>query len=716
MKRTLLSKRIALTLAFLLFGTVLPFTGSAETGGSKQVTMTYAYTNDSGATTDANKATDVTRTIDGNENNYYQPAANVDGLYVVYNLEESAAVNHLRIKINATFITGITFSLYYTSQEYTEAQNDAEISWVPVLENAAPYTTMPEDFGFDTVQAKQMKLVVNNKNTRPVIYEISLSYAPFKTSYHVDAVNHTITNIPLAESDIATVKNNISADNGYQYTIYSNFEGVGDPSNIERTEGNISGTDELIVSDSTGNFVEQYTFLPGSESVILRSDVLADNRLQGNAQAFSINLSGFFIYQVPKSYTASKLLSVLKMDYPGTITVLTNQSQPIEGDEIAANYRVRVKPENGIGSKDYIISTIASSYNTSAAVTPSSDVLYWDDAQTTFWVSDGMTAEDLWQETGKPAGGSVIIQNAGGEAVTSGPLTTGMKLVSTAESGDADSLTEPETRVYPIMVDYALQKTASSTTKYYDSATPEYAVDGIKTIGYKRYLGLAATEGDVTIDLGTGKTIDTVSLRLQNPNTSEKVLPDQFKVLVSNDNLTFSEVCSYGTQGTALDNETDLFAVFQPIEARYVKLLITNNSVIPENFGKAAIRISNVSVFDCGIRTSADISLWQNDVSIESIATGDVTAKVALTAESNITGVTFQTSANLILATYKGNQLTNVLIKPLVLTAGSTETTASETISVEAEDTEVKAFLWTSVTDDIKPLCAGKSASRNAGE
>ena len=716
MKRTLLSKRIALTLAFLLFGTVLPFTGSAETGGAKQVTMTYAYTNDSGATTDENKATDVSRTIDGNENNYYQPAANLDGLYVVYDLGESAAVNHLRIRINATFITGITFSLYYTSQEYAETQNDADIDWLPVLENAAPYTTMPENFGFDTIQAKQVKLVVNNKNSRPVIYEISLSYVPFKTSYHVDAVNHTITNIPLAESDIETVKNNISADNGYQYTIYSNFAGVGDPSNTERTEGNISGTDELIVSDSNGNFVERYTFLPGSASVILRSDVLADNKLLGNNQAFSINLSGFFIYQVPKSYTASKLLSVLKMDYPGTITVLTNQSKPIEGDEIAASYRVRVVPENGIGSKDYIISTIASSYNTSAAVTPSSDVLYWDDAQTTFWVSDGMTAEDLWQETGKPAGGSVIIQNAGGEAVTSGPLTTGMKLVSTAESGDAESLTEPETRVYPIMVDYALQKTASSTTRYYDSAPPAYAVDGIKTTGYSRYLGLAATEGDVKIDLGMSKTIDTVSLRLQNPNTSEKVLPDQFKVLVSNDDLTFSEVCSYGTQGTALDNETDLFAVFQPIEARYVKLLITNNSVIPENFGKAAIRISNVSVFDCGIRTSADISLWQNDVSIESFATGDVTAKVALTAESNITGVTFQTSANLILATYKGNQLTNVLIKPLVLTAGSTETTASETISVEAEDTEVKAFLWTNVTDDIKPLCAGKSVSRNAGE
>ena len=716
MKRTLLSKRIALTLAFLLFGTVLPFTGNAETGGSKQVTMTYAYTNDSGATTDANKATDVSRTIDGNENNYYQPAANLDGLYVVYDLGESAAVNHLRIRINATFITGITFSLYYTSQEYAETQNDADIDWLPVLENAAPYTTMPENFGFDTIQAKQVKLVVNNKNSRPVIYEISLSYVPFKTSYHVDAVNHTITNIPLAESDIETVKNNISADNGYQYTIYSNFAGVGDPSNTERTEGNISGTDELIVSDSNGNFVERYTFLPGSASVILRSDVLADNKLLGNNQAFSINLSRFFIYQVPKSYTASKLLSVLKMDYPGTITVLTNQSKPIEGDEIAASYRVRVVPENGIGSKDYIISTIASSYNTSAAVTPSSDVLYWDDAQTTFWVSDGMTAEDLWQETGKPAGGSVIIQNAGGEAVTSGPLTTGMKLVSTAESGDAESLTEPETRVYPIMVDYALQKTASSTTRYYDSAPPAYAVDGIKTTGYSRYLGLAAAEGDVKIDLGMSKTIDTVSLRLQNPNTSEKVLPDQFKVLVSNDDLTFSEVCSYGTQGTALDNETDLFAVFQPIEARYVKLLITNNSVIPENFGKAAIRISNVSVFDCGIRTSADISLWQNDASIESFATGDVTAKVALTAESNITGVTFQTSANLILATYKGNQLTNVLIKPLVLTAGSTETTASETISVEAEDTEVKAFLWTTVTDDIKPLCAGKSASRNAGE
>ena len=37
-------------------------------------------------------------------------------------------------------------------------------------------------------------------------------------------------------------------------------------------------------------------------------------------------------------------------------------------------------------------------------------MLYWDDEQTTFWVSDGMTAEDLWQKTGKPAGGSVAIQ------------------------------------------------------------------------------------------------------------------------------------------------------------------------------------------------------------------------------------------------------------------------------------------------------------------
>ena len=110
MKRTLLSKRIALTLAFLLFGTVLPFTGSAETGGAKQVTMTYAYTNDSGATTDENKATDVSRTIDGNENNYYQPAANLDGLYVVYDLGESAAVNQKINKINANFNTNIKIS------------------------------------------------------------------------------------------------------------------------------------------------------------------------------------------------------------------------------------------------------------------------------------------------------------------------------------------------------------------------------------------------------------------------------------------------------------------------------------------------------------------------------------------------------------------------------------------------------------------------------
>ena len=327
-----------------------------------------------------------------------------------------------------------------------------------------------------------------------------------------------------------------------------------------------------------------------------------------------------------------------------------------------------------------------------------------------------MTAEGLWEKIGKPAGGSVVIQNADGEEATSGPLTTGMKLVSTAESGSAESLTTPETKSYPIMVDYALQKTASSATRYSDSAPPAYAVDGMKTTGHTRYLGLAATEGDVTVDLGASKTIDTVSLRLQNPNTSEKVLPDQFKVFVSNDGLTFSEVCSYGTQGTALDNETDLFAVFQPVKAQYVKLELTNNSVIPENFGKAAIRISNVSVFGCGIRTSAAISLWQNDASIESFVDGDVTAKVAVTAEGNITGVTLKTSTNLILATYEDGQISNVIIKPLVLTVGSTETTASETISVKAEDTEVKAFLWTNVTDDIKPLCAGKSASRSAGE
>lgn len=721
MKRKLFSKPMALMLALLLLGTMLPLAAGAEAGVSQQVTMTYAYTNDPNVATEGNIAPNINKTIDGNENSYYQPAQNIEGLYIVYSLADIAAVNHVRIRQNAVAIANGSFSLYYTDRAYTEGQNDEEINWLPLLENAAPYLDRMESFGFDTAWARQIKLTINtNRASRPVIREIALSSLPFKTSYHVDIKNHKIMNIPIAESDVAAVRSKLSAVDGYRYTIYSRFEGVDDPGNTERTEGNIGASDVLIVWDAEGGFVEEYTFLLGSESTILRSDALADYNPKGNTNAFSIDVGGSKIHQVPKSFTASRLISVLEVEHPGIITILQANSQPIMEDEIASGYRVRVTPENGIGYKDYIIQTVASSYNTSTLIPPGkplgTDTLYWDDEQTTLWFPDNMTIEKFRREINKPAGGSVAFQNAEGEEVTTGALTTGMKLVSTAESGNEAFLTAPPTNIYPIMVDYALRKTATTTTGHYASAPPAYAVDGIKTTGYIRYLGFSALEGDLTIDLGASKTVDTVSLKLQNPNTAVKVLPDEFKVLVSNDEVTFTEVCSYGTRGTPLDNETDLFAAFRPIEARYVKLLITNNSVLPEGMGKAALRVSNVSVFDSSLRTSAALSLWQNDMSIESFTTGDVTAKAALTAEGYIPGVTFKTATSLIVAVYQGDRLSRVLIKPLVLTAGSAEPTDSETISLQAEDTEVTAFLWDADMSDMKPLCAPKRAGRSSGE
>ena len=120
-------------LALLLLGTMLPLAAGAEAGVSQQVTMTYAYTNDPNVATEGNIAPNINRTIDGNENSYYQPAQNIEGLYIVYSLADIAAVNHVRIRQNAVAIANGSFSLYYTDRAYTEGQNDEEINWLLCL-------------------------------------------------------------------------------------------------------------------------------------------------------------------------------------------------------------------------------------------------------------------------------------------------------------------------------------------------------------------------------------------------------------------------------------------------------------------------------------------------------------------------------------------------------------------------------------------------------
>lgn len=702
MKRTFFVKRMALLLTFLLMAAVIPVIGSAEESVSKNISLTYAYTNDPSINLDLNtNGANPKKTIDNNWRSYYQPGANIDNLYIVYSVPENSKINHMKIRSNVTELSDGSFSLYYTDAAYSEGQEDASVAWKLVTTDAASIQ-LPEDFAFDTISASQIKLVLNKEKSRPVFYEVCFSYVPFQTTYYVDAVNRTLTDIPFEESDVATVKSRITPADGYQYNIYSTFIGAGDEGNVESV-GDIAASDKLVVTDSDGAYVEEYTFIPGSASIIVRSDDFVDKSLTGNKAFFGINVPSSSIYMVPKSYTVGKLKSILKMDYPGTLQFMRSGQQLADDEVLIAKDSIKPIPQNGDVSMGYAynVASVAETYSTSSELSFDKSILFWDDAKTTLWLTDDMKASDLLSKVTKAAGSALALLDAEGNAVAAdAALATGMKLVCTAESGSETELTTPNSSTYPIMVDYALKKMVTDSSNFYGSSSRDRAIDGDKVT----YLGLTSNSGYAVIDLLAKKTLDTISLRLQNPDAAAQLLADRFTISVSDDGETFREVRCYGVKGTALPNETDIMASIKETEARYIKVDITNNTEKTETMTKkAAIRLINVSAFKRGITVGAEISLKQNGTELTAINPGAVTAEAKV-----MNGSSLAASAKLILATYKGDMLSDVIVTPIVLTDDS-EKVYTGNIELKSGDTKVQAFLWSDTTEGMQPLCRNAS-------
>lgn len=684
-------RHMALILACLLVTAIIPaVAGAAEEGVSAKPDMTLVKY--SGAT--AVHATNVLRITDGNDvTNYQLPDTAKDGLYLVYDLGGAVKINRLRIKIkNLNSLLNGTFSLYYTTQAYAEGQDDTALTWTPLLENDAPYASMAEERCFETVEAAQVKLLITG-NAKPIIFTAEVSYSPLTTNYHVDAAARTITDIPKSEP-IAAVKEKITAADGYSYKICN-------ASGEEKTAGTITASDKLVITDTEGGTVEEYAFIPGSENTLLRSNALADRTGKANTKLFSIDLSNWILYQIPKSYTKTQLMNSLTMDYPGTIAI-TNP----DDDTIQTSDRITVTSENGKMEVTYTINAangLATAYGTSADITPGDGIYWWDNGHTTLWIPDELaTVEKLGLNVVRAQGASLRLQTADGEEA-SGEIYSGMKLVSRPESGNAAELTEPGAgteKSWILKRDYAMGKPATTSVTCHSSWPPEYATDGNKAYGTSR-CAMGRPSGEITVDLGARKTFDSFSVMLWGGAT--KALPESFTVLVSNDNVTFKEVASYGESGVSLAINTDFDVTFTPVTARYVKCAIHENS---EAATKENAILTNFSVFDSGDRVpvpEASISLKQNGAELGALQSGEITVEVTVAYGNELAE-----SANLLVTTYKGAQISRMELLPLTLTNDASKT-YTYIVTVQADETKLNALLW---TDDLQALCDKKCAER----
>lgn len=727
------ARQMAAVLVCVMTAALIPLgVGAAAGGVSAKPTMTFVYSNDTGATTTGN-AQDPSRTVNGKEADYYQAStamsSSTENLYLVYDLgEEAVSINRLRIKTKINSLNNQTFSLFYTDTAYAEGQNETDMNWQAILTEQAPYASMPEEFCFDTVSARQIKLVLNVTKARPIIYIVTASYSPLKTKYQVDAEERTITDIPKSEP-IEKVKANISADNGYSYKIC-------DASGAEKTLGFIAKTDKLIVTAGENNAaVEEYTFIPGSASTLLRGTALATQAPKGNTGSFSINLSDWFIYRIPKSYDLKKLESVLTMDYPGTITM---------PDELAGNKKITVTAENGKATQDYTIhsaSGLAADYGTSADITPSENIGWWkwitndkknlvvDEAnKDTFWIPDGInTMTELMKNIEVSQGASAELKTADGKRVSKyGELFSGMTLTVTAESGSASELTEAmESKTYTIKRDYARGKTVTpkeGTTFHATQGLPTRPVDGDKDFN-SRFLMNQKTAGFV-VDLGETKTFDSVSLMIWDEKENKtKIFAKSFEIEASNDNETFTKVGEKEreTGDSWLKLNTDLDLDFgKPVTARYVRCTVNENddeTVTALNGTtantsasvRASVCLLNFSVFDSGLRPSASLSFEQNGETVtNNLQNGEVTAEVSLIYGSMLTE-----SADLILAVYKGDTLSRVVIHPMTgFTEDLQKIYSDAKITIAEDETRVDALLWDKSVGDLQPLCAKSSATK----
>lgn len=95
----------------------------------------------------------------------------------------------------------------------------------------------------------------------------------------------------------------------------------------------------------------------------------------------------------------------------------------------------------------------------------------------------------------------------------------------------------------------------------------------------KEFLGFDGTDCEAIIDLGAATTITTVTAHVLDDKPSWIWLPSGMHIMVSDDGVRFSPAACTNLQGK---KNSIICGFTQPLTARYIKVLLKNQGVIPE--------------------------------------------------------------------------------------------------------------------------------------